>query len=94
MNEIIAKRLRVHGRVQGVGFRFYTVREALTQGLTGWVRNRSDGSVEVQVQGPADKLDDFLGWIRCGPASARVDRLDIDDADLETLVSFCEIDTL
>ncbi|AOX99022.1 acylphosphatase [Jeongeupia sp. USM3] len=94
MNGIIARRLRVYGRVQGVGFRFHTVREALTHGLTGWVRNRSDGSVEIQIQGQPGDIDSFLDWARRGPDSARVDRVEIGDASVEALAVFCEIDTL
>ncbi|MBM3115453.1 acylphosphatase [Jeongeupia naejangsanensis] len=93
MNEVIARRLRVHGRVQGVGFRFYTVREALARNLTGWVRNRTDGTVEIQAQGRAAEIDDFLLWVHRGPDSARVDRLDVTDAGIEALTGFCEIET-
>ncbi|GHD58496.1 acylphosphatase [Jeongeupia chitinilytica] len=94
MNEIIARRLRVHGRVQGVGFRFYTVREALARNLTGWVRNRTDGTVEIQAQGRPGEVDDFQRWVSRGPESARVDRVEANDASPEALTGFCELDTL
>ena len=62
----------VHGRVQGVNFRYYTVREATTLGLTGWVRNRRDGTVEVLAEGPRAQLDRLHRFLRHGPPSALV----------------------
>jgi len=62
----------VTGRVQGVGFRWSAVREARRLGLRGWVRNAEDGSVEVEAEGPAPKLEAFLAWLRQGPAGAFV----------------------
>ena len=67
--------LIVEGRVQGVGFRWWTRREANRLGLRGTVRNRPDGCVEVHVAGPADLLDTFRAAIRTGPPGARVDRV-------------------
>ena len=63
---------RVYGRVQGVGFRAYTLRQAQTLGLTGWVRNRLDGSVEVVAEGPKGALEDLLRRLRQGPSAAWV----------------------
>jgi acylphosphatase len=67
---------RVRGRVQGVGFRFACLREARLRGISGWVRNTPEGGVEVWAEGPKDKLEIFLQWIRNGPAGARVDDVD------------------
>ncbi|MBL8603039.1 MAG: acylphosphatase [Myxococcales bacterium] len=64
------------GRVQGVFFRATTQREARRLALTGWVRNRPDGSVEVVAEGDDDTLRDFVGWVQRGPSSARVDRVE------------------
>ena len=64
--------LRIFGRVQGVGFRHYTQREARRRGINGWVRNRKDGSVEAVLQGPQDAVDALLNWVRHGPPSAAV----------------------
>ncbi|MEN3353114.1 MAG: acylphosphatase [Betaproteobacteria bacterium] len=64
--------LRIFGRVQGVGFRHYTQREARRRGINGWVRNRKDGSVEAVLQGPQDAVDALLNWVRHGPPSATV----------------------
>jgi acylphosphatase len=64
--------LRIVGMVQGVGYRFALQREALRLGLTGWVRNRADGSVEAVAQGPQPALDALAAWARRGPPAARV----------------------
>ena len=67
--------VRVRGVVQGVGFRHATVRKAHSLGITGWVANLDDGSVEAMLQGPADQVDLMLEWMRRGPPSARVTEL-------------------
>ena len=65
--------LRVRGRVQGVFYRAETQATASELGLTGWVRNRDDGSVELVAEGPRAQLDALLEWCRTGPPRARVD---------------------
>ena len=74
----MAKQLHcvVRGKVQGVFFRSATQREAKRLGLTGWVRNLGDGSVEVTVEGEEDSLKEFQLWVQRGPSAARVDRVD------------------
>jgi acylphosphatase len=66
---------RIEGLVQGVGFRYNCLYESRRLGLSGWVRNNLDGSVEVWAEGPAAKLDALIAWLRHGPPYARVDRL-------------------
>jgi len=66
----------VHGRVQGVFFRATAQREARQNGLTGWVKNRRDGSVELVVEGEEDAVKDFLAWSQSGPSTARVDKVE------------------
>lgn len=66
---------RVTGTVQGVGFRWWARKSAAALGLRGTVRNASDGSVELQVEGPADDLERFEEQLRSGPRSARVAQL-------------------
>jgi acylphosphatase len=66
----------IRGRVQGVFFRASIQREAKRLGLTGWVRNHSDGSVEFLAEGEEQELKDLLGWAQRGPSAARVDRVD------------------
>lgn len=69
------------GRVQGVGFRAWTAAEADRRGLDGWVRNRSDGTVETLFAGPADAVHDMLSACRSGPPAARVTDLRTAPAD-------------
>ena len=68
----------VHGRVQGVNFRWYTRQRAAQLGLSGWVRNLPDGrQVEVTAEGPADELADLVRFLHQGPPSARVEKVDL-----------------
>jgi len=76
----VTKRLLVTGRVQGVGFRFYTQRKARELGLTGWVRNCRDGSVETVIQGAPEAVELMIAWARRGPPSAVVSDMRITDA--------------
>lgn len=73
----IARRLRVHGWVQGVGFRAFVVREATMRGVNGWVRNRVDGTVEALLWGDPAGVEGLIARIREGPRWGRVDRLDV-----------------
>jgi len=68
--------LRIFGRVQGVGFREAMCREADRLGVTGWVRNRRDGSVEALVRADAAAVEALVDWARRGPPAARVERVD------------------
>lgn len=63
----------MRGLVQGVGFRYFVLREAAASGLDGWVANLPDGSVRCVAEGPADTLEAFLETVRRGPVGARVD---------------------
>jgi len=67
----------VHGRVQGVGFRFFVVREARGLGLTGWVANEPAGRVRCVAEGPRPALEALLGKLRDGPRGAWVDRVEV-----------------
>ena len=69
--------LTVRGRVQGVFFRASAQREARRMGLTGWVKNRQDGSVEMLVEGEEDGLKDLIAWANRGPSASRVERVDV-----------------
>ncbi len=74
-------RVRIRGRVQGVWYRGWMVKQAQARGLSGWVRNRSDGSVEAVVAGPEDLVDDMVRVLWEGPPAARVDAVDSRPAD-------------
>lgn len=74
---VFAHRLRVHGRVQGVGFRAFVFREARLIGCDGWVLNRMDGTVEACVWGDEETVDSLLRRIEEGPKWGKVDRVDV-----------------
>jgi acylphosphatase len=71
----------VRGRVQGVSYRWYTVEEAERLGLSGWVANRSDGSVELEAEGPEPQLEELVAWLRHGPPAARVSDVEVTWSD-------------
>jgi acylphosphatase len=73
--------ISIHGRVQGVWFRAWTMENAAQRGLRGWVRNREDGSVEALFCGPPAAVDEMIEACRRGPRSARVERIDQTSAE-------------
>jgi acylphosphatase len=79
-NTIIAHRIIITGRVQGVGFRAFVLAQAQALGLDGFVRNRRDGSVEALAKGEAAKVEALIAQCRKGPPASRVDSVDIADA--------------
>ena len=81
MNDAVAVHLRITGRVQGVGYRFWTVEQATARNLAGWVRNRRDGSVEALIAGPPATVRAMVEACRQGPMGARV--TDIQEAQTE-----------
>jgi len=80
----IALRLRISGRVQGVGFRHALHSRAQAAGAAGWVRNRLDGTVEAHVEGPASVVRALAEWARTGPPAARVTHILVEEAPLGT----------
>jgi len=76
----VTRHLRISGRVQGVGYRDSLSTEARARGVSGWVRNRRDGTVEALLQGDAEAVDAVIGWARRGPAAARVHAVEVEDA--------------
>ncbi len=85
---MIARRAVVSGRVQGVGFRFFAERAARDAGVNGWVRNRSDGTVETFVEGSVEAVARYLERLREGPGGSRVTALVEEEATLRGHVSF------
>lgn len=84
-----AFRLKIHGVVQGVWYRASTKDRAEEYGVAGWVRNAVDGSVEAHVQGPDEAVEKILQWCRQGPSGARVEKVDVEQAEPEPdLVGF------
>jgi acylphosphatase len=83
-----ARRWLIRGRVQGVGFRYFAQHAAAALGLTGYVRNRGDGSVEVYAVGPEEKLSDLAGMLHQGPRWADVHGVDEQAAEPRKYSSF------
>jgi acylphosphatase len=69
----------ISGRVQGVGYRAATATEARRLGIFGWVSNRSDGGVELEAEGPDDKVTALLGWCEYGPPQAQVTKVKVEE---------------
>jgi acylphosphatase len=78
-------RVTITGREQGVGYGDWTIGTARRHGLTGWVRNRLDGSVEALLVGDDRVVGTMIEALRRGPPAARVDEIDIDPVDLDVL---------
>jgi acylphosphatase len=79
--EIIQVHAMIHGRVQGVSFRYHTRLVAISLGITGWVRNLPNGSVEVLGEGTTESMREFIQFLRQGPLGARVDSIDMTERD-------------
>ncbi len=79
---LVARRFVISGRVQGVGFRYFTQDCALREGLTGWVRNLPDGRVEAHVEGESASVTRIERALRSGPGGARVQTVTVDVEDV------------
>ncbi|HZR22039.1 MAG TPA: acylphosphatase [Vicinamibacterales bacterium] len=75
----VARRYLISGRVQGVGFRYFTADAASREGITGWARNLADGRVEVVAEGEAEAVARFERVLRHGPPHAHVENVDVTD---------------
>jgi acylphosphatase len=71
--------IKVTGRVQGVGFRFYTQKTARELGIRGFVKNMRDGSVYVEAEGEPDRMEIFIEWVRKGPEWAHVQDISLQE---------------
>lgn len=87
----VRRRVLVHGRVQGVGFRASCRRRAADAGVGGWVRNTERGEVEAAFEGPPGAVDALVAWCRTGPSWARVEAVDVTDEPPrgESLFTIC-----
>ena len=88
MSARVARRVVVHGRVQGVFFRDSTRSEAERRGVAGWVSNEDDGTVVALFEGDAGAVEALVGWCRSGPSQAHVEAVDVEDATPEGLDGF------
>ena len=80
---MIARRLVVSGRVQGVGYRAAMIEACRALGVSGWVRNRRDGTVEAVVQGDDERVERLLAWCKRGPPGARVTAIATTPVDVD-----------
>jgi len=86
MEDRLLYRIHVKGRVQGVGFRYSTVREAKRRGIKGFVKNQYDGTVYIEAEGSQEQLLDFVEWCRSGPGFVK--SVTADPAPLENYTDF------
>ncbi len=91
-----AVRVRIFGQVQGVGYRQWVEVTARANGLTGWVRNRADGSVEAIFQGTLEQVQQIVADCRRGPISARVSHVEIEEVSFDPALaaSFVRLSTV
>lgn len=80
-DDFTALRLRVEGFVQAVGYRHFAIEEATRLGLDGWIRNRTDGTVEVLVSGPTKAVETFVAAAMRGPTGSRVKNVELHNAE-------------
>ena len=90
----VTRHLRISGRVQGVGYRDALRSEALAKNLSGWVRNRRDGTVEAVLQGDPAAADAVIAWAHRGPPAARVSEVEVQDASGELARAYTGFDLL
>lgn len=87
-DDSVRRRVTVKGDVQGVNFREATRRKATEAGVSGWVQNRSDGSVEAVFEGPGEAVDQLVEFCREGPTAATVDGTDVKEEPAEGITGF------
>lgn len=88
MAEKVCAHVHVHGRVQGVFFRAETMQTAQQYGVTGWVRNCADASVEACFEGERAAVEAVIAWCRQGPPAARVDQVEVSWREPENFTGF------
>jgi acylphosphatase len=85
---MVRRRVRAHGRVQGVFFRDSVRREAQRRGVAGWARNCGDGTVESAFEGPAEAVEAMVEFVRGGPGHSEVSRVDVTSESPEGVSGF------
>ena len=88
MAEMVGRKVRLFGRVQGVFFRQWTVSQARSLGVSGWVHNAQDGSVEAHLEGEESAVAKLIERMQDGPAGARVDDLTVETVEPEAVEGF------
>lgn len=86
---MVRLQVTVSGNVQGVGFRYFTQMKAVQFGITGWVKNKANGTVQIVAAGDKDNLDSFIHELRLGNPFSKVEHMEINElSDTETFQSF------
>jgi acylphosphatase len=85
---VVRRRVIVHGRVQGVGFRYALERAASTRGVAGWARNSPDGTLEAVFEGEPEAVESLTRFSREGPRGAQVERVEVFEEEPEGLMRF------
>ena len=88
MSDLRAARVLVYGRVQGVFFRDTCARQARSEGVAGWIRNRADGRVEAWFEGRPQAVENMVTWCRQGPSRAQVDGVEVSEENPASLDVF------
>jgi len=88
MANIVNYRIEVHGRVQGVGYRYSAVNMAARLGITGYVKNMGSGSVLLEIEGTQSAVDEMIAWCRIGPGTGNVDELQINEGKCKSHTVF------
>lgn len=87
-DDITTMLLKIEGRVQGIGYREFAVREGNARGLKGWVRNLADGTVEALASGPTKLVEEFIALCLRGPEAARVENIELKPAEPPDTMGF------
>ncbi len=85
---MVRRRVVVHGRVQGVGFRYSLARTAQSRGVAGWARNRADGTLEAVFEGEPEAVESLVRFCHEGPRGAEVERVEVFEEEPEGLTRF------
>jgi len=85
---MVRRRVVVHGRVQGVGFRYSLARAAESRGVAGWARNRADGTLEAVFEGEPEAVESLVRFCHEGPRGAEVERVEVFEEEPEGLTRF------
>jgi acylphosphatase len=92
--DVVTMRMKIIGQVQGVGFREFAIAEANARSLIGWVRNRSDSTVEIVISGPQKEVEAFVGMCMRGPPGARVTNVEMGPAKVPDSIGFTQRPTV
>jgi acylphosphatase len=78
VSDLVRVHLKIHGKVQNVGFRFFTNRKAAASGLTGWIKNANDNQVEIVMEGDKRKIEECIKSCHQGPLFSKVEKIEVE----------------